>query len=389
MTKVPGIIKAKPEDFVVDEIPAYEPSGKGDHVFVRFRKRDMTTDAAVRAIAGALGTSARDAGVAGMKDKRAVTTQTISVFPPRGTTAEELAAKAGALAIAGVEVLDVKRHEHKLKTGHLRGNAFVIRVRGVPADRVEEMLASFSRLAGAGVPNAFGAQRFGRDGDNAERARAILEGKEPAPRDKRLMRLLYSALQSAVFNEVLAERVSRGTWSTALLGDVLKKEDTGGLFVCTDEQDATRAARGEVSATGPMFGPKTMQPAGEPLAIEEASLVRWLGDDYARRFAPELGEGTRRPLRLRVAGLAARLDTASLPDHNRNSVANVIDRPKGTVDDSCWEARRSRAFPILPQQREEQRSCVVEFVLPRGAFATTVLEQVVEITETSGTIADA
>jgi len=363
--RVPGILKATPEDFVVEEIPAYEPSGQGEHVFVRFRKRDLTTDAAVRAIAGALGASSRDAGVAGMKDKRAVTTQTISLFPPRGTKVEDFVRAASAVSLPGIEVLDVRRHEHKLKTGHLRGNRFVIRVRDVPVARADELLARFAEIAGAGVPNAFGAQRFGRDGDNAERARAILDGKEPAPRDKRLLRLLYSALQSAVFNDVLAERVARGNWTTALLGDVLKKEDTGGLFVCTDEQqDAARAARGEVSATGPMFGPKTMQPSGEPAEIEAAALVRHLGPEYERRYAPELGEGTRRPLRLRVAGLAARLDASSESGHNHNQVATVT--------------------------REEDRSCVVEFVLPRGAFATTVLEQAIaEPLESSGKITDA
>jgi tRNA pseudouridine13 synthase len=368
--RVPGIVKATPEDFVVEEIPAYEPSGRGDHVFVRFRKRDLTTDAAVRAIAGALGASARDAGVAGMKDKRAVTVQTISLFPPRGKSAEDFARDASALALPGIEVLEVKRHEHKLKTGHLRGNRFVIRVRGVPASRSTELGARFAEIAGAGVPNAFGAQRFGVAGDNAARARAILEGTEPAPRDKRLLRLLYSALQSAVFNDVLAERVARGTWTTALLGDVLKKEDTGGLFVCTDElADAARAARGELSATGPMFGPKTMQAAGEPAEIEAAALVRHLGADHARLYAPELGEGTRRPLRLRVAGLTARLapaeplDVVAPPDQDHNPVATVTG--------------------------EEQTSWVVEFVLPRGAFATTVLEQIVQPLESSGKIADA
>ncbi|HSQ66010.1 MAG TPA: tRNA pseudouridine(13) synthase TruD [Polyangiaceae bacterium] len=369
--RIPGILKAIPEDFVVEEIPAYEPSGHGDHVFVRFRKRDLTTDVAVRAIAGALGASSRDAGVAGMKDKRAVTVQTISLFPPRGTPAEELARAAGALTLPGIEILDVRRHEHKLKTGHLRGNRFVIRVRGVPASRSAEVGARFAEIAGDGVPNAFGAQRFGAAGDNAARARAILEGKEPAPRDKRLLRLLYSALQSAVFNDVLAERVARGSWTTALLGDVLKKEDTGGLFVCTDPvEDAARAARGELSATGPMFGPKTMQPSGEPAEIETAMLVRHLGADYASRYAPELGEGTRRLLRLRVAGLTA-----------REAPAEPLD-----VDPTAGNHHN----PVATVSGEEQTSWVVEFVLPRGAFATTVLEQiVVQPSENSGKIADA
>ncbi len=241
-----------------------------------------------------------------MKDKRAITTQTISLAPPRGVTAEDLAARARTLAIDGIEIKDVARHNHKLKTGHLHGNRFVIRVRQIPADAVETFEARARAIANEGVPNAFGEQRFGKEGDNADRARAIASGKEKPPRDTRLLRLLYSSLQSEVFNVVLAERVRRGSWATALRGDVLKKTDTGGLFVCTDEQeDAARAARHEVSATGPIVGPKMMRAEHEPGEIEEAAWHTVLGDAEAAAFSGVLGEGTRRPLRLFVSKCAS------------------------------------------------------------------------------------
>jgi tRNA pseudouridine13 synthase len=338
-------IKAAPEDFVVEEIPAYEPSGAGQHVFVRFTKRDLTTDAALRAIARAAGVDPRAAGVAGMKDKRAVTTQTVSFEPARGGSADELCERLRALELDGITIHDAKRHEHKLKTGHLRGNRFAVRVRDVAPDEARAIVARLSEAARTGVPNAFGEQRFGKDQDNAARARAIVSGQERPPRDRRLLRLLFSALQSDVFNAVLDERVRQGTWATALRGDVLKKTDTGGLFVCTDEQeDQARADRGEVSPTGPLVGPKMPRAEGAPGELEMEVARARLGDAFDPAMAGALGEGTRRPLRLFLASCRATIENG---------------------DTSC--------NPIAVAKQHEETSCLVEFVLPKGAFATTVL----------------
>jgi tRNA pseudouridine13 synthase len=353
-----SVIKASPEDFVVDEIPAYEPSGEGDHVFVRFTKRDMTTDAAARAIAHALSADPRGVGIAGNKDKRAVTTQVISVAPPRGVKAQDLADQAMGLDLAGIRVVWAKRHGHKLKTGHLRANRFTICVRQLSPEEAHAVVLRAAQIAETGVPNAFGEQRFGNDGNNAQRARDILLGKETAPRDARLLRLLYSALQSAVFDAVLEERVRKGTWATALLGDVLKKTDTGGLFVCTDEQeDQRRALHKEVSATGPIFGPKMMRAAGDVGAHELDVARTYLGEAFDRAASGVLGDGTRRSLRLFVSDCRARVN-----DPNYNSVASAI-----------------QAQPANEHRNgEEEASCLVEFMLPKGAFATTVLSHILD-----------
>ena len=229
-----GRMKSTAEDFVVEEIPAYQPSGAGTHLFLRFEKKGLTTDAAVRAITKALGIEMRDVGIAGMKDKIAVTTQWVSVpAPPKSGGLEE---RAMALAIDDIRVLEAKRHGNKLKTGHLRGNRFDIVVRDVARSAIPEILAAMERFGKEGVPNAFGTQRFGKEGDNAQRARSWLTGKERAPNDPRLRRFHFSALQSAVFNAVLDARVADDTWKKPVLGDLLKKEDTGGIFLCTDVQ---------------------------------------------------------------------------------------------------------------------------------------------------------
>ncbi|MDB4934643.1 MAG: tRNA pseudouridine 13 synthase [Labilithrix sp.] len=353
MTLPRGRIKSTAEDFVVEELPAYEPSGEGMHLFVKFEKRNLTTDAAVRAITKALDIQMRDVGIAGMKDKVGVTTQWVSIpAPPKSP---DLEARAKALTIDNIRVLDAKRHANKLKTGHLKGNRFDIIVRDVPVDAIAGVVAAMERFGVEGVPNAFGVQRFGKDGDNAERARAWLTGKERAPNDPRLRRFHFSALQSAVFNAVLEARIADGTWRKPLLGDLLKKEDTGGIFVCTDVQaDRERADRGEVCPTGPIIGAKMRWPDGEVKALEERLAVPFLdGVDLER--ARSLGEGTRRALRLRVTGC---------------SVAQVMNSKDVPGDDEV-------------DNREQPASLRVRFVLPKGAYATTVLANAFDVIDGS------
>lgn len=347
-----GVIKSAPEDFVVEEIAAYEPSGEGTHLFLRFEKKGLTTDAAVRTITKALGIEMRDVGIAGMKDKVALTTQWVSVpAPPKAGDLEE---RAKALAIPDIRVLDAKRHGNKLKTGHLKGNRFDIVVREVPADAVAGVIASMDRFAKEGVPNAFGNQRFGKEGDNAQRARAWLTGKERAPNDPRLRRFHFSALQSAIFNAVLEARVADGTWNQPMLGDLLKKEDTGGIFVCTDVQaDRERADRGELCPTGPMTGARMRSPEGDVKALEEGIAAPFLeGVDLDRARA--LGEGTRRALRLRVTACSVSevMNSKGVPGEDEND------------------------------NREQTRSLRVQFVLPKGAYATTVLANAFDLIET-------
>src|SRR5580704_10011206 len=125
----PGRIKESPEDFVVEEIPAYAASGAGEHVFVRFTKRNWTTLDAVRAIARGLGCDPRAAGFAGMKDKNAVTTQTLSLQTPRGASPDDLARRALELSLDGITIREASPHQNKLKPGHLTGNRFTINVR--------------------------------------------------------------------------------------------------------------------------------------------------------------------------------------------------------------------------------------------------------------------
>ena len=350
-----AVIRRSPEDFVVEELPAYPASGKGEHLFITFRKRGLTTPDAVRALAHALGVDPRFAGWAGMKDRHAVTTQTVSFSLPMARDAAVAAAK---ISIPGLEVLAAQRHDNKLKPGHLLGNRFTLVLRGIDPARLAAARAILEEAGRVGVPNAFGPQRFGRDGDNPARALAWLAGKERGPRDKRDQRMLFSALQSLLFNEVLARRVAEGTWSTVLAGDVAKKHDSGGLFDVPLEgpelDDArARAEACAISATGPMYGAKMRWPAGAPLAAERAVLDASAIDDALLEARKSLGEGTRRALRLEV---------------HEMSVAEESAAANGTNPAS---------------QDTTGVSIVVRFVLPKGGYATTVLGRAFRLRDAS------
>ena len=128
--------KVQPEDFFVEEIPAFEASGVGDHLYVHLRKTNRGTEEVLRAVARALGADARDASAAGLKDVRSVSTQWISVPLPAGARGVEVEERAKALALEGVEILETKRHNHKLRTGLLQGNRFTVLLRGARAEDV-------------------------------------------------------------------------------------------------------------------------------------------------------------------------------------------------------------------------------------------------------------
>jgi tRNA pseudouridine13 synthase len=300
-----GSLRGTPEDFRVDEVPAYLPSGSGPHLYVRIEKRGRTTRDALRAIAHALAVPERDAGYAGLKDRDAVTTQWLSFPVARDPD-------PASLSGPGLSVLELSRHANKLRPGHVRANRFAIGVRGgdvAPARAVADALRA------RGLPNFFGPQRFGVEGRNAEVGRALLRGEggpeaRRAARDRFLRRLSISAYQSELFNRWLAERMADGLFAAALRGDVMKKLETGGLFTCEDPAaDGPRVERFEISPAGPMFGHKLRAATDEALAREER-ILKAEGMTLAA-FARGGGEaeGTRRAARLRVeVELDARAD---------------------------------------------------------------------------------
>jgi len=284
-------LRSVPEDFRVEEIPLYRPTGAGDHTFVNVEKRLRTTEDVARALARIAGARSRDVGYAGRKDRVAVATQWFSV---PGLDPE----RARDIDLPGVKVLEAVRHPHKLRTGQLRGNRFRIVVRDLDDRACASAVRRLERSCRLGMPNRFGAQRFGRDGENVQRAQRLLRG-EGVTTDRRSARFLLSALQAAVFNAVLA---ARETPLDALeQGEIAMVHESGGCFIVEDlAREAPRAAAFEISATGPIFGTRVLTPRGEAAARERAASER-LGVIPGNLKLPRgiRLRGARRPLRVR------------------------------------------------------------------------------------------
>ncbi len=351
---LPGIggqIKTVPADFFVEEIPKYEPSGEGQHVYITLEKTNLTTLKVLGMMARALGVNRKAIGYAGLKDAHAVTRQTFSVD---GITEDA----ARALEIPGVKILRVTRHRNKLKPGHSAGNKFVIRVRGVEKSALPAAETIVARLQARGVPNYFGEQRFGHrnnsqwlgkalvqndmdtflrellgkpqptEAEPARYARALFDSGDRAaalaafppflrderavlrqlvrtgdPRqavralDRRLKRLYVSAYQSYLFNKLLAQRLP--TLHQLETGDVAYIHRNGACFVVEDAAaEQSRADTLAISPAGPMFGAKMLAAQGKPGARENRLLVE---EDIALSDFKVPGvnfNGERRPYRI-------------------------------------------------------------------------------------------
>lgn len=404
-----GILKARPEDFLVEEIPAYEPCGEGEHLYLWVQKRGMASLHMLRLIADHFGVRRDAVSCAGLKDTHAVTTQMVSVHIPGKKDAE-----VPAFAHDQVSILWTARHANKLRRGHLKGNRFVIRVRNVTASKAVFAHKALMKLAAAGAPNRIGSQRFGMLGNNHIVGRALILGDfqgaldallgpsaehpevhtearalyaagkyeeamhamprsahaerrclsvlargEDAKRavysiERLIQSFLVTAWQSAVFNAVLDARIGDGTYTRLIEGDLAFKHDNGAVFpidaptladaAVTDPLQtlAQRLARVEVSPSGPMWGPEMTEASGavgemERRIMESSGVPLDRLRDYWQRSREAL-LGQRRALRIPVTH----------PD------------VEGGMD-------------------EHGEYVKLRFELPRGAFATSVMQEIMKI----------
>ncbi len=326
-----GVLRSRPEDFVVEERPTYLPSGSGDHLYLHLEKVGHTTAHLARELTRQLGVKTRDLGIAGLKDRHAVTRQWISL-------PAKFESRLGDFQLEGVQVLEVSRHTNKLGLGHLRGNRFTVRVRGA-AGTAAQAQTTLDLLGRLGLPNYFGPQRFGLGGLNAEEGLRVLRG-ESELRDPQVRRFLSSSVQSAVFNRTVSLRLERGLFDRLLSGDMAKKRDTGGVFLVEDAQaESPRAERGEVSATGTLFGRKT-----KPLTLDAGALETEVLDEFG--LSPE-----------------------------------VFSSRKG-------DRRLIRIFMEDAQLQPEDDGYTVSFALPKGSFATSVLRELMKTDVDAPDLAD-
>jgi tRNA pseudouridine13 synthase len=282
---VGGVFKQELEDFVVEEVPAYLPSGSGEHLFLWIEKRDMGAEYFQRQIAQRLGIPVGEIGTAGMKDRRAVTRQWVSV-PVR------CEAQLSQLESPDLKVLEVSKHNNKLRPGHLRGNRFTITLRNVHDPKV--LPALLFEVQQQGLPNYYGTQRFGRELETLHLGWRMLHG-ERVKVNPFIRKLALSAVQSALFNHYLSKRLEDGLFRTVLTGDVMAKWPVGGLFVTQDvATEQQRLEAREIVPTGPMFGSR-MKAAEGDATVRELAVLAAAGLTLEQFNAGgKLLEGTRR-----------------------------------------------------------------------------------------------
>jgi tRNA pseudouridine13 synthase len=289
-----GILRARPEDFVVDEELAFGPDGEGEHCLLRIRKTAANTDWVARRIAHVAGVPQKAVGYAGLKDRHAVATQWFSVH--MGPRAEP---GWSELEADGIEVLEHHRHRRKLRRGALAGNRFVLRLRDVVGD-FDAMCERVGLMGEQGVPNYFGPQRFGRDESNLHNADALFRHGAEAPlrASRHLKGLWLSAARSQLFNEVLALRVERGDWRGGLSGERLQLRGSHSHFLAETLDDAlsARIASGDLQPTAPLYGAGPLPTAGEVADIE-AGVASAFGH-WTTGLADSGMAQERRPMRL-------------------------------------------------------------------------------------------
>jgi tRNA pseudouridine13 synthase len=293
---VGGVLRVQPEDFRVEELPLVEPAGDGTHLWLELRKRNANTSWVAGELARAAGIPPRDVGYAGMKDRRAVTTQWFSL-----NLQQAPAPDPASWHIPDVEILQASRHPRKLQRGALRGNRFRIVVRDLRGDR-DALAERLQVLRERGLPNYFGEQRFGHGGRNVARAADWLERGGRIRRSERS--ILISAMRSFLFNQVLATRVRQGGWDRLLDGEVAQLDGRRSLFSCRlpDPELERRCAAGAIHPTGPLPGRGGLPSERAAAAAETAAL-----DGYAAWIAALEGvgaEAARRSLRVIAADLS-------------------------------------------------------------------------------------
>ncbi|MDH5325743.1 MAG: tRNA pseudouridine(13) synthase TruD [Gammaproteobacteria bacterium] len=263
-----GRLRCSPTDFKVWEQLSFTPSGDGEHWFFQIEKTGLNTEEVVSHLANQLKVSKVDIGYAGLKDKHAVTTQWFSVkLAGRDVPA------AAQIDTDQLQVQQMLRNQRKLKTGAIAQNRFEIRVNELQGDR-EWICERVNTIRERGVPNYFGEQRFGHNGQNLFRAREMLQGRKV--KSRHLRGLYYSAIRSFLFNRVLSHRVEQRCWNQALPGDAMSLDGSRSSFIAEhiDTEIERRLTEFDIHPSGPLPGTcgKSGLASGQAAELEQAIL---------------------------------------------------------------------------------------------------------------------
>jgi len=326
--KLSGVIRTNFSDFKVDERFAFDATGEGEHALLHIKKQDTNTDWLSRQISNLAGVRKVDVSYAGLKDRHAVTTQWFSVWLPGKPDPDW-----SQLNSDNVEILETVRHNRKLRRGSLRGNQFTLIIRNVEGDN-SDLEQRINTIQQEGVPNYFGDQRFGIGGQNLEKAKVMFGGKRVKDRFKRSIYL--SSARSAMFNDVLSQRVKMDKWSKGIAGDVMLLDNSHSYFLATeiDEEIERRLKEHDIHPSGPMWG------RGDLLSkLEVAELENTL------------------PAKFEIFDVG--LKNARL-DQERRSLRLSVNDLKWNYDDA-------------------KKNLELSFFLPAGGYATSVLREIIKV----------
>lgn len=285
-----GLYKQQFEDFVVIEELGFEFTGEGEHVLVYLEKKDCNTVFVAEQLAKYVGISAKNVSYAGLKDRQAVTQQWFSLHMPGKETPD-----FSKFDLTGCRILQITRHNKKLKIGALKGNRFKIILRNL-TDNIEPKLNTIKQY---GVPNYFGEQRFGRDQNNITQAKKWATG-EISVKDRKKRGFYLSAARSAIFNDIVSQRIKQNIQQTVLDGDILQLSKSNSWFLSkTDELSLLqqRLQNGEINITAPMVGDSPLGTTSVALEFEKNCLKHW--SCFEELFKKERMETIRRSILLR------------------------------------------------------------------------------------------
>ena len=249
-------LKTAPEDFIVEEVLGFSPSGEGEHLYIHVKAIDYNTEFLLSHIAKGLGVSKKSVVYSGLKDRYAVATQWFSVHLPGNADVD-----LSPIENENVTILEAARNLKKLRRGAHKGNRFTIRLKNMTCDAEQKdaLNARIALIQKEGFPNYFGPQRFGRNENNiASAMRSVDSGRSPKKRFQRS--ITFSTLRSLLFNISLSERIGKGTWKDALEGDVFALSGTESFFVPNNADDeekvnvSTRLASGDIAVAGVLYG---------------------------------------------------------------------------------------------------------------------------------------
>ncbi len=291
---VTGKIRTTPEDFQVDELLGFEPSGEGEHAYLLIQKRNSNTAFVAEQLAKLAGIKLMDVSYAGLKDRHAVTTQWFSLYLSNKPEPDW-----STLNSDEIDVLTVTRHNRKLRRGTLEGNRFTLAIRELQGD-IATLEPRLQQIFQQGVPNYFGEQRFGHD--NLNRVTAMFEGRIKV-RDRNKRSMYLSSARSAIFNHLLSQRVAEGNWNSGLPGDVMMLDGSHSIFLA-EEIDATitaRLAQQDIHPTAPLWGKGELPSRGEVQLLEQQ--LQEIYPLFCKGLEEADMKQERRSLRLSVAEL--------------------------------------------------------------------------------------